>query len=202
MPKSKKGPYRLRTLIRIFLPYFLIDLGLASKGEDCEKAKGHHEWYNIDDEHIGCYHCEVTREHKPYGINTGNLTSEGAEELLTCSEIHLYSCINAIGGFIWSMNHDMSHGRIKSTLGIEKDLAEAQYSIEYTVLQSRRFGVDIPDVKVGEHVERTKSYNNWFSWWNTYVMGLSDEKWKELEAKMEKRENVSEFRPEGDWRTI
>lgn len=57
-----KRPYRLRTRIRQHLPWFLIDLGLCSKGKDCEAAGGEHDWYNQDGRHSACYHCNVIRE--------------------------------------------------------------------------------------------------------------------------------------------
>lgn len=57
-----RQPYRWRTKIRRQLPWFLIDLGVATKGEDCEAAGGQHEWYNKDDKTSGCYHCRVVRE--------------------------------------------------------------------------------------------------------------------------------------------
>lgn len=47
MPQYSGGPYRCRTWIRGYLPWFLIDRGVASKGLDCEEAGGSHEWYNI-----------------------------------------------------------------------------------------------------------------------------------------------------------
>jgi len=58
---DEQHPYRWRTWIRTRLPWFLIDLGLARKGHDCEAVGGWHHWYNIDDKSSGCYHCEVTR---------------------------------------------------------------------------------------------------------------------------------------------
>lgn len=54
-------PYRWRTWIRTQLPYFLIELGLAAKGEDCDAVGGDHRWYNIDNASSGCYHCGVVR---------------------------------------------------------------------------------------------------------------------------------------------
>ena len=62
MPQYSSGPYRKRTWTRSNLPWLLIDLGIAGKGEDCETAGGEHEWYNIDNENSGCYHCEVIQE--------------------------------------------------------------------------------------------------------------------------------------------
>jgi len=54
-------PYRWRTWIRTRLPWFLINLGMAAKGRDCETAGGEHHWYNRDGNTSGCYHCEVIR---------------------------------------------------------------------------------------------------------------------------------------------
>ena len=58
---SMSSPYRWRTTVRRHLPWFLIDLGVAQKGSDCEKAGGRHDWYNLDDTDSGCYHCKIVR---------------------------------------------------------------------------------------------------------------------------------------------
>ena len=47
--------------MRAKLPWFLIDLGWADKGDDCEKVGGEHWWYNQDGEHSACYHCKIVR---------------------------------------------------------------------------------------------------------------------------------------------
>ena len=65
----KKQPFRLRTKIRVYLPWFLIDIGLASKGKNCESVGGNHEWYNIDNQYSGCNHCEVTQKGKLWKNN-------------------------------------------------------------------------------------------------------------------------------------
>lgn len=44
------------------LPWFLIDLGIARKGRDCEAVGGRHRWYNIDNKASGCYHCAIVRD--------------------------------------------------------------------------------------------------------------------------------------------
>jgi hypothetical protein len=44
------------------LPWFLIDLGIADKGKDCESVGARHHWYNAGEESSGCYHCKVIRE--------------------------------------------------------------------------------------------------------------------------------------------
>ncbi len=58
--EERSTPYRWRTTIRRYLPWFLIDLGIAGKGQDCEAAGGSHSWYNVDDKSSGCYHCAMT----------------------------------------------------------------------------------------------------------------------------------------------
>jgi len=54
-------PYRWRTWIRGYLPWLLIDAGIARKGADCQRVGGLHHWYNVDNEQSGCYHCRVVR---------------------------------------------------------------------------------------------------------------------------------------------
>lgn len=62
MTAASRNPYAWRTWLRQRLPWFLIDLGLAAKGRDCESVKAEHSWYNIDNLSSGCYHCEVRRK--------------------------------------------------------------------------------------------------------------------------------------------
>jgi hypothetical protein len=59
---DKGHPYALRTWLRQYLPWFLIDLGVADKGEDCEKIGARHFWYCKDENTSGCYHCKVVRK--------------------------------------------------------------------------------------------------------------------------------------------
>ena len=54
-------PYFWRTWLRSNLPWFLINLGFACKGTDCESVGAEHCWYNQDNVHSACYHCEVVR---------------------------------------------------------------------------------------------------------------------------------------------
>ena len=54
----KKHPYRYRLWWRKRLPWFLIDLGIADKGKDCELVNAEHSWYKIDNKTSGCYYCK------------------------------------------------------------------------------------------------------------------------------------------------
>jgi hypothetical protein len=60
--KNKKHPYELRLRIREKLPWFLIDLGFASKGKNCELVNASHSWYNKGNNLSGCYYCEIIKE--------------------------------------------------------------------------------------------------------------------------------------------
>jgi len=73
MSHHPRHPFAWRTRLRRHLPWFLINLGIASKGDDCEAVGASHHWYNIDDVSSGCYHCRVERpgqlwrEENPHG---------------------------------------------------------------------------------------------------------------------------------------
>jgi hypothetical protein len=60
--KKKNHPYSWRLKIRGRLPWFLINLGIADKGKNCEDVGAEHLWYNIDDKNPGCYYCKVEKE--------------------------------------------------------------------------------------------------------------------------------------------
>jgi len=55
-----KQLYRWMTNLRIILPGFLGRV--LKKGENCEVLGATHDWYNIDNETSGCYHCHVQRD--------------------------------------------------------------------------------------------------------------------------------------------
>ncbi|MEO8236935.1 MAG: hypothetical protein ABI793_06665 [Flavobacterium sp.] len=60
--EKKRHPYELRLWFREKLPWFLINIGVARKGEDCEKVKAEHEWYNQEENISACYFCKVEKE--------------------------------------------------------------------------------------------------------------------------------------------
>mgnify|MGYP003637936016 FL=1 len=59
-----RHPYYRRLWWRSKLPWFLIDLGVASKGKNCELVNAEHKWYNIDNTKSGCYYCEKIKNKK------------------------------------------------------------------------------------------------------------------------------------------
>jgi hypothetical protein len=55
-------PHALRTWLRGRIPWFLIDVGVANFGRDCEALNAHHNWSNIDGVHSRCIFCGAERE--------------------------------------------------------------------------------------------------------------------------------------------
>lgn len=140
----------------------------------------------------------MKEEKKEFGKYDGGLLSDSSC-VLTCTEQQLYFYINAFGGMIWRLKHDMAHGRIKE----EIDLTPYQYAIEYCVMHTPRFGVEIEEPKEGEHVKTTKSYWAWFKWWDEYFQRtLSQEEYDDYMNKVRNGEDISQFRPKGDWHDL
>ncbi|MEZ4884157.1 MAG: hypothetical protein R3E32_05395 [Chitinophagales bacterium] len=61
---KKRHPYYLRWWWRQRLPWFLINIGIGDKGENCELANAEHVWYNIDNKTSGCYYCKKIAKEK------------------------------------------------------------------------------------------------------------------------------------------
>lgn len=60
--KNQKHPYELRLKIREKLPWFLINMGIAAKGKDCEQVNAEHNWYNKGENISACYFCKIEKE--------------------------------------------------------------------------------------------------------------------------------------------
>jgi len=68
----KRHPYELRKQIRSILPWFLINMGIAAKGKDCEKVNAEHSFYNINGISNGCYYCDQEFPRSSALINDNN----------------------------------------------------------------------------------------------------------------------------------
>ena len=136
-----------------------------------------------------------------YGQDTGSLSPEAVELCNNGDEAQLYHLINWLGGIKWRTNHDAADGRLKMTPELQNELYEIQYSQEYAVLKTTRFGTTIPAPdKEGEHVPRAEPYDRWFRWWKDYFESMSDEEFREYDKATSAKEDVSRFRPAGDWK--
>jgi hypothetical protein len=106
----------------------------------------------------------------------------------SASEIYLWLFIEATGGFLWRMNHDLADGRIDSTPGIEKDLVMMQENIEYAASQLERFGIPGPS---------DDKYWEWYDVWKKHIEALSDSDYKKLNDMLVDNESnpCPEFSP-------
>ena len=129
-----------------------------------------------------------------YGIDPGKGTDTEAIDKL--SELDLYLAIDALGGFLSYMRHEMAHDRIEYV-----DLTEEEYRMEYLVYQTRKFGVELPDAEIDKHVSATPSYWAWLKFYdNHFKHELSNEEWNTFVKKRESGEDVSEYLPTGNWK--
>ena len=132
---------------------------------------------------------------KQFGKYDGGVLQDPSH-VATCTEQELYFYINNLGGIIWRLNYNMAEGNIKDRL----DLTPFQYAVEYCVMHTRRFGVELEEPKNGEHVKTTDSYRAWFRWWNDYFQRtLTREEYEDYLQKADNGEDISQFRPDGDW---
>jgi hypothetical protein len=62
------------------------------------------------------------------------------------TEMEYYKEIEGLGGFIWMINHEISHGNIKNAKGVRKDIKDA-IKIQNRLLEEivEKFGVVVPE---------------------------------------------------------
>lgn len=115
-----------------------------------------------------------------------------------CTEQDLYFNIHSLDEVILFLKHKMLDVGNEEN---EELIAKLQYEFEYCVMQTKRFGVEIEEPKEAEHVKATASYWAWYLWWNEYFQRtLTPEQWEEYQNKRKNGEDVTQYRPKGDWR--
>ncbi len=62
-----RRPYRWRTNLRALLPRPLC--WIVKKANNCEDMGADHDWYNVDNETSGCYHCREVRRGQLWKTN-------------------------------------------------------------------------------------------------------------------------------------
>ena len=113
-------------------------------------------------------------------------------------EINCYFLINTIGGVVFHHHHDLSHDRLVGTT--EEDIRGLRIKQSYVVQQLTRFGLEKPCEGPEKDYAPTEDYQNWFEWWHEYCQRtLSNEEWSVLNQKINNKEDISAYRPEGHW---
>lgn len=115
-------------------------------------------------------------------------------ENLTESEHYLF--IEECGGFIFHMNHEMSHGRIQSSPEILEDIKNTREIQEYVVSKLPKFGVDPLSINDREN----GSYWKWFNFWHTWHKEtLTNKEWRLVSEKLQNDQSIDEYLPKTKW---
>lgn len=138
----------------------------------------------------------MTNEQKIiYGRDAGTLDVERANEL---TELELYEQIEALGGLIWRINHDLADGRIKGddeSTGLNGLRIHQQYLLQLT----RKFGVEI-DEPSENPVHPTASYWCWYEHWNDHFKKMDDGTYSAFMAVRKAGLAIDTYLPQGDWK--
>lgn len=145
---------------------------------------------------------ERDREEKvmcPLTEDVKDLAEDRKAEIDELDEAYLYFFIDECGLFIWRMNHDMAHGRIPEHGPVDKDIHNVRVVQHYAVTR-------LPEVVEGiipqdEYGYPTKEYWAWYRWWDRWKKDLTDKEWNALELKLRRKEDISEYRPSGSWKS-
>ena len=121
------------------------------------------------------------------------------EQMDALPEINVYFLIKEMGLYLYNTHKDYKEGRIpeKRFQEIQKGFPRLQNALEYGTRSLTRFGVSPTHEVAGR---ASAEYWAWFQWWEIYVKNLPEEKWKQLETAILRKEDVSRFRPPGTWR--
>jgi hypothetical protein len=98
------------------------------------------------------------------------------------TELEYYEIIEGLGGFIWSMNHDLGDGRIEDPEGkIDADIEEARQLSDQLVSElDDKFGVihprDCPEREIGEKPPPPPDGKTYYWDWYNRMQRISYEK--------------------------
>jgi len=131
---------------------------------------------------------------KIYGIYPGCI--KDVEAVNNLDEANLYLMIDSLGGHIWRCKHDMAHDRIP-----EFDLTEEEYALEYMVYQTTKFGVELEEPSLDNHIVPTPSYKAWYKFYDNHFKNvLTDIEWNEFQRAQQKGLDTTVFMPKGNWK--
>jgi hypothetical protein len=137
-------------------------------------------------------------ENKIFGLYPGLLKIP--ENINICSQLELFFIIDGLSFSLDSAMHTHNCYDIVGSSTLSDYIDELQYALEFCIYQTKKFGVDIPDPKAGEHIELTSSYMAWLNCWDNYAKHeLSDSKFGEYIRKKRDGEDISMFKSTGSW---
>ena len=107
----------------------------------------------------------------------------------TCTEADLYFTIRFYQKRLQKFNNNFCY-----------DSSELDYTVEYCISHTTRFGVDLGDQEYNQPLKLTPSYFAWYGWWNDYFHNMPIEEFKHYDFLKENNQDVSKFKPNGNWR--
>ena len=129
-----------------------------------------------------------------YGIDPGCIKKP--EEFDTMSEVDLYLIIDAMSTYILNHKLNMAHGKIP-----EVDLTEHEYALKFMIYQTNRFGTELSDPQINQHINPTPSYDSWFEFYNNHFKNiLTDQQWNAFLKARKNNQDISAFMPTGSWK--
>lgn len=136
------------------------------------------------------------QEEKIWGVYN---TIDNVEMLDTLDEIDIWKKIENLGGYIFWARHDI--GKNWTAHISLKDLEDAQYNLEYLVYYTRKFGVEFSkEPSSTEHIERSESYNAWFSFWHQHFESIPSEIYDKFIEDKFRGKDISKYIPTGSWK--
>ena len=109
-------------------------------------------------------------------------------------ELDLWVLIEQVG----HQRRDLEQRMKAGEKDLREELDEYKEWQRKAMEQLTRYGVEHP-YKEGTK-KASEEYWRWYRWWKAYLDGMPGKEAKELQRRLSEQQDVSEYRPEGDWR--
>lgn len=137
-------------------------------------------------------------EEKLWGVYN---TFEDVEMLETLDEIDIWKKIDNLGAAIFWSIHDS--GKPWAADVSADDLIIAQYNLEYLVYYTKKFGVEFSkEPSATEHVERSKSYNTWYTFWREHFESMGRDTYNQFVEDKFSGKDISKYMPINSWKDL
>jgi hypothetical protein len=119
------------------------------------------------------------------------LSNEAKKEIEDYSEIELFLFINSHGNLI-------NEVRKKEAPEGSSEIDSIRDALNYAIFSTGKYGF-LPYDSEGKPAD---PFYRWFKWWSSYIGSMPDETWNDLNKKIKDKEDISTYRPEGNWLDI
>lgn len=128
-------------------------------------------------------------------LNKNNVIDDNTQKLISIffssNEVQLFSLIEGMLSMIYTISIQVSSGKLVPDDKLEKEMADIKNSVLLAVQYTAKFGVKNPlddyfDPNIMSEEERgnyktpSQEYENWFNFWNSWKMSLTESQWGEV----------------------